>query len=578
MKKYQKYTFMCVFSLSIILVTTVYAQENQTYQREETIPQELPRQETSTQKLSQPKESLSQETDRQGVSVPKETISEGIIPSLKFKEAEIKVVLQAIAQKATKDGKAVNIIVAPEVEGLVTVDLKNVHWQTALDAVLKMYGYSYEWIGEIIMITTPEKLAEKRQKETQAAEQEPLETTTYVLKFLDANDVKTLITPLITARGRILVLETATQKGWIARGGFGGGETQEGEFGRAKRETGAKPRTKTLVITDTKSNLATILKTIGNVDVMPNQVLIEAKIMEVNRDTLRDIGFDYGTGSTGATGDYSFINMEANDKKGATGGFMKSGAVEPSVFGPKTDDIEGTLNNYNTGLEFLLRKYTGTQFEAVLHALEEDVHTNILSAPRIVTIDGQEAYIMVGDKQPIIKSEITDSETDVAISKNLSYYQNLGIELNVVPQICDDEYVNMIIYPSVTSSSQSVTATSQLGAASSEDDYPIINVRETQTQVLMQDGETIAIGGLLKDVKSEGVIKVPILGDIPLIGLLFQRKTTDTEKIDLVIFITVKILRPGKDIPQTYLDTGGVASKFKEKTHSKRPKTSRLEE
>ena len=134
---------------------------------------------------------------------------EGIIPSLKFKEADINIVLQAIAQKATKDNKQVNIIIAPEVEGTVTVDLKNVYWLTALDAVLKIYDYSFEWIGEdIIMVTTLERLAEKREKETLAAQQEPLETIAYKLVFLDARDIERMLRPQLTSRetGRSLFM------------------------------------------------------------------------------------------------------------------------------------------------------------------------------------------------------------------------------------------------------------------------------------------------------------------------------------------------------------------------------------
>jgi len=155
---------------------------------------------------------------------------------------------------------------------------------------------------------------------------------------------------------------------------------------------------------------------------------------------------------------------------------------------------------------------------------------------------------MVGERRPIIKSEISSSQTSVGISKNLNYYQNLGIELNVVPQVCDENRINLTIYPSVTSSSQNTPAQSQISGATSTDYYPVILVRETQTQILVNSGETVVIGGLLKDVTSEGVTKTPILGDIPFLGKLFQRTTKDTGKIDLVIFITAKIIDLDKDL------------------------------
>ena len=122
--------------------------------------------------------------------------------------------------------------------------------------------------------------------------------------------------------------------------------------------------------------------------------------------------------------------------------------------------------------------------------------------------------------------------------------------------------INLSIYPSVTSSSQNVAATSVVGDQTTTDLYPIILVRETQTQVILRDGETIVIGGLLKDVRSESIIKVPILGDIPFLGLLFQRKTWDTEKIDLLIFITAHIVNPDEILPQTFVDVNPLVSKF----------------
>ena len=163
-----------------------------------------------------------------------------LIPAIKFKDADIKVVVQSIAQKATKKGERVNIVTGVEVRGLVSINLENVNWQTAMEAILKAHGYDYEWIGEnIILVETLEKLAIKREAEALAKQQEPLDITTYKLKYLEAHDVLNVIKPQLSPRGKITVLAPSPQKGWKARGGFaaGGGG---GEFARAQREAGAQ--------------------------------------------------------------------------------------------------------------------------------------------------------------------------------------------------------------------------------------------------------------------------------------------------------------------------------------------------
>ncbi|MGE4357998.1 MAG: type II secretion system protein GspD, partial [Candidatus Omnitrophota bacterium] len=206
----------------------------------------------------------------------------------------------------------------------------------------------------------------------------------------------------------------------------------------------------------------------------------------------------------------------------------------------KSTSISGT-EPFNTGLQIAYKRLTGFEFEAILHALSEDVEANVLSAPRIMTLDNQEASILVGTKYPILKADVAGTETTTTTT-TLDYFQDIGIQLNVVPQIVGNDYINMIIHPAVTSYSSTVEAKSSEGTTLAS--YPIINTREAETQILVKNGETIAIGGLLKDVRSESRIGIPILSSIPLLGLLFQRKTIDTEKIDLLIFIRAFIVEP----------------------------------
>ena len=172
--------------------------------------------------------------------------------------------------------------------------------------------------------------------------------------------------------------------------------------------------------------------------------------------------------------------------------------------------------------------------------------------------------MLIGEKFPIVKTEVS-TETSQITGGSLDYYQDIGIQLNVVPQISgkNNQFISMIIHPAVTSSSETVKITDVNGKTLVE--YPRITSREVETQILIKDGETIAIGGLYKDVVSEAVIGIPILSKLPLIGYLFRRETKDIERIDLVIFITAKIVEPGELAPVGITNTEEFLSRFEKK-------------
>jgi type IV pilus assembly protein PilQ len=477
---------------------------------------------------------------------------EGLIETLKFKDANIRLVLQAIAQKATKEGKKVNIIVTPEVEGLVTMDLESVDWETALKVVLKTYGYGYVTYKDIIIVASPERIKETEIKEQERQAVESPQIKIFKLKYIDANDAKKAIEPLLSRMGKVSVLEATGQAGWE----FGTDPTK-----RVRAKEGKLSRTNLLVVLDITKKIDEISTLIEKIDVMPKQILIKARIMEVNRDLLRDIGFDWGTGATGAESS-TMLTTPVSKRRGldvaqVAGHIL---APTPSAFIPETTDLTAA----NAGLKLLFKRVSGAQFEIILHALEEDLRTNTLSAPIILTLNNQEAGILVGTKFPIIETTVS-TETSNIVGGTLKEYKDIGIQLSVVPQIWGekDEFINMIIHPAVTSYS----TTSKVKDASGNTlvEYPIVSSREAETQMVVKDGETIVMGGLLKDVKTKQEIGVPFLSKIPLIGWIFKRDTLDTEKIDLLIFITAKIVKPGEIIPQEIVNTGTLNSEFEKK-------------
>ena len=475
----------------------------------------------------------------QSTAVPvKEELLPGKI-TIDFKDADIHNVLKVIALKA-----GVNIVTSPEVTGTVTIRLVDVSWKDALKTIISAYSYGYEQRENIIMVAPLEKLTEQKKQEVELNQVQPTTTEVFTLKYIDAQDAKNAIEPQLSSRGQITVLETTGQAGWA----FG----KTDDTGKRKRSKDDRiSLSKTVIITDVPPVIDKIKKMIINIDVKPQQVLIEAKIIEANKDRLRDLGIDWGTGSSGASSStLSYVPVGKNAggfDNSRIGGHVLSDLVTPTTFTPKATSITSA----NTGLKLAYRKLTGSQLEIILHALEEDVDTNTLSAPRIMTLNNQEATILVGQKFPLITTSIS-TQTNQVTGSTLDRYQDIGIQLNVVPQICDKDYINMIIHPAVSSYTSTLKTKAPDGTILSE--YPIIDTREAETQIFIKDGETVVIGGLLKDVKTKSKMGVPFLGKIPLLGLLFQRETNDTEKIDLLIFITARVMRE-EEFSDAYIAT-----------------------
>lgn len=478
-------------------------------------------------------------------TVPTETSD---LVTLDFKDADIHSVLRILSLKG-----GVDIVTTPDISANISIKLTDVPWQSALGVILKTYGFAYERDGKIITVSTTEKINEMR-------EQELIKTRIFVLRYLDAYDVADMLKNQLSPNGKMDVLPIKRQRGWKAgaavsepKAGVKLGEISETELGEDK----SKQKARVLMVTDKESIIKKFEEILKEIDVMPRQILIETRIMEVNRDKLRDIGFDYGTGQSGASSStITQTPIEKNHSRGidmaSIGGHILGNQVTPAIFGPQATSI----TTANTGLKLIYKKLTGNQFEIILHALEEDVWTNTLSAPHVTTLDCQEAYIMVGDQTPILSSQLSagDDNTAPSINQSLDYYQDIGIQLNVLPKICAKNQINLLVQPTITSSTANVTATSIVGSGTSQTtssiNYPIIKIRQAKTQVLLDDGDTVVIGGLLKDVKSRDITGIPFISKLPWIGALFSRETTDISKIDLLIFITVRIIKEEDFTPE----------------------------
>lgn len=414
----------------------------------------------------------------------------GIIETLKFKDADIRVVLKAITQKAFKDDMQVNILVAPDIKGLVTVDLGNVNWQTALEAVLKTYDYGYEWIGKnIILVDTLENLAEKRSKETAAKVAEPLSTEVVTLNFAKVSDVIVTVQKMLTERGRLT----------------------------------SDDRTNTLVITDTQTNIATIVEAVESLDAITPQVLIEARVIETDVDISEDVGINWNISLSagGAKQPSSWPFTQASDNK-----YLPFDFPSPE----DTDFSYGSLN--------------ASSLSTTLEAILSDTDTKILSMPKIVTLDNNTAKIDVLTEDPVPNYTYN---ADTGAWEIAGYdWIKYGVSLEVTPQINKEGFITLTVEPVISELAGQRTFTSSNSTAN----VPIISKQTTTTKVMIKDGETLVIGGLIRDKKVDIVTKVPLLGDIPGLGKIFQHKDKSVVQKNLVIFITPTIVTPEMEVVQ----------------------------
>ncbi|MEN7973165.1 MAG: secretin and TonB N-terminal domain-containing protein, partial [Verrucomicrobiota bacterium] len=453
--------------------------------------------------------------------------------TINVKDANISEVLKAYSLQTGQ-----SIVVGPDVVSEnVNVRLNNVDWQEALDVILKPYGFGYRVVGQTIVVSKLENIV-------QVEGIEPLASKVFKLKYLDAYDVREVCAAQLTSRGKITILSNKGLPGWE----FGGGASSGGNVSRSGSTIGTAERkkaepiekSKTLIVTDVPSAITAIEAMLEELDNEPSQVLIESRFVEVGTGVLRDFGLDFATGVDGLTIDGVQVSdpgaanqwgVEQNDSDGLT----------PAYFDPLAESLSGAIP-YNSGLQLLFSRVAGENFNLLLHALEEDGDAKVLSAPQILTLDNQEAAILVGTKYPIIESDTSGGNGLVAnVSTSLDYYENVGIQLNVIPQVSNEEYINMIVHPAV-SSIEGFESGIVGGSGSSLTRYPILKVREAQTQVLLKSGDSAVIGGLQSERDRKSEHKVPLLGDIPLLGHLFKRTTTDKEKIELLIFIKASIV------------------------------------
>ncbi|MCF7818274.1 MAG: secretin and TonB N-terminal domain-containing protein [Kiritimatiellales bacterium] len=458
---------------------------------------------------------------------PAENVQASDTVTINVKDANISEVLKAYSLQTGQ-----SIVVGPDVvSDNVNVRLNNIPWKEALDVILKPYGFGYRVVGGTIVISKLENIVEVEGIE-------PLGSKVFNLRYLDAYDIKEVCEAQLSGRGKFTILSNTGLPGW-AFGGSGAGSSSsgaatEGGIRSSRTEKDQIRKSKTFVITDVPASLTAVSEIIEKMDQLPEQVLIEAKFLEINTDGLSDIGLDYitamqnvtpltlGTGGAG-TLQPSALPGQFNNLLNATTGYP-----DPLQMG-----AAGSLSQDN-GLRLSFADLGDSGYDMLYKLIATDGDANVLSAPRVLTLNNQKASILVGEKYPIVNTDVSSAGGSQTQSESLDYYENIGIQLNVIPQVCDERFINMIVHPAVSEK--------KVGATIGNNQYPILKIREAETQVMIKSGNTAVIGGLQSDRESQVIQKIPFLGDIPFIGRLFRRETTTKEKIDLLIFIKASII------------------------------------
>ncbi len=409
---------------------------------------------------------------------PEQSVSKPGNVTLDFRDADILNVLRVLSYKS-----GVNIVPTPAVAGLVTVQLTDVPWEQALGVILDTYGYGYDRRGSIIIVTTIEDLKKRREDNQFLAEQEPLTTKTFVLNYAKAAEVVASIDKMRTARGTV----------------------------------NFDVRTNAVIVQDIQSNIELISQVIPILDAMTPQVLIEAKIIETTLSNTEKLGIDWTAKAT-----------LAGPKRPTTFPFEKETSKYISDAFPSA---ASSLFSYGT-IDY-------TTFQMVLEFLKTRSDTNIVSNPRIVTLDNQKANINVGTQYPIPAYTYNEEQAKLQVSG--WNYMDIGVIFEVTPHVNNAGYVTLDIMPRVTAILDYVTVENT--------SLPRLSNESAATRVMVKSGDTLVIAGLIKDQTTDTKKKIPFLGDIPIAGLIFHKNELAVTKTELLIFMTPHILTPTDQKP-----------------------------
>jgi MSHA type pilus biogenesis protein MshL len=446
------------------------------------------------------------------------------IDHLELKDMDIMDVLKLIAQKT-----GLNIIVGKGVQGKVTIYLNGVSATEALRIILDANGLAYKYDDGIVRVMTAQEY-ERRYGQVFGGKSQ---TKVYHLNYAKAEDLSPLIEHLKSSTGKIIsdlksntivvmdARENAEMIEALIREVDIPVEVEVFELNYAKAEdivAKIEPlitqsvgsvrfdeRSNKIIVTDKPSKMGVIARLIREFDVQDRQVLIEAKIVQIQLSDSYELGVDWkavfpGMDDLTAQSDFDVIsNSESNRGK------LQIGTI--------------TTNNYT----------------AMIEALQTIGKTNVLSSPSITVVNNQEAKILVGTTQPYVTTTTTTPASGpTTVSESVNFIE-VGVKLYVVPTIHSDGFITMKIKPEVSTALTPITT-------GQNNEIPVVETSEAETIVRIKDGVTVVIGGLIKDEKRSTIKKVPLLGNVPLLGKFFRNTDDSVVKTEIAIFLTPRVM------------------------------------
>lgn len=454
--------------------------------------------------------------------------------SLNFQDIEIRAVLQLLA-----DFTGLNMVISDSVSGNITLRLKNVPWDQAMDIILKTKGLSMRKTDNVILVAPTEEIAarEKLELESQIQIEElaPLYTELIEIKYAKASDLETLLTE-------------ASGEG--DNNSSGGGDNNANTLLTSRGSVTVDERTNTLIILETAERLTQIRELIDQLDVPVRQVMIEARIVTADKSFVKNLGARLGTALATTSGD-NFISIGGN--QGGTIDPPAGGSINLTVPDPDNpgqtidvsnisvganDQFGGSLTqslgvtatdllvdlgiNGTSGFNLILGKLGTAVLGLELQALQTEGRGEIISSPRVVTSDQTEATIIQGSQIPlIVTDEAGNSTTELTVA---------ALSLSVTPRITPDDRVDMELAVNKDSPALFNGVTG-------------IETRSVTTKVLVDNGETVVLGGVFEKSSSKSIGKTPFFGDLPYVGFLFKKTEKSETEDELLIFITPRILK-----------------------------------